>query len=246
MIVNIAAYHFVAIDAPAELAEHLRARAEAEGLLGTILVAGEGINVFLAGTATGIERFIEALRLDPRFADIVIKRSFSTGQPFGRLKAKVKAEIIRFGQADSDPLRGRAETVAPAVLARWIEAGHDDEGRPLRLLDTRNREEVAHGSFIGAVSLPIDRFTDFPAAVEAQREALADARIVSFCTGGVRCEKAALWMQARGFEHVVQLDGGILGYFEQVGGFGYAGHCFVFDERVALDPGLRGIGESGA
>jgi len=107
------------------------------------------------------------------------------------------------------------------------------------LLDTRNRTEVVHGTFAGALTLPIDKFTDLPAAMESQRAALADATVVSFCTGGIRCEKAALWMQANGFARVWQLDGGILGYFEHVGGNGYDGGCFVFDERVALDPALQ-------
>ena len=109
------------------------------------------------------------------------------------------------------------------------------------LLDTRNSEEVGHGTFAGALTLPIDRFTDLPDAVAAHREALANTTVVSFCTGGIRCEKAALWMQANGFNKVWQLDGGILGYFEQVGGFGYNGGCFVFDERTALDPSLRPV-----
>ena len=106
------------------------------------------------------------------------------------------------------------------------------------MLDTRNQQEIAYGTFAGALTLPIDKFTDLPAALEPHRQALKDATVVSFCTGGIRCEKAALWMQADGMDNVLQLDDGILGYFEQVGGFGYEGACFVFDERVALRPDL--------
>jgi UPF0176 protein len=112
------------------------------------------------------------------------------------------------------------------------------------LLDTRNREETGYGTFAGAVTLPIDNFTDLPAAIEERREQLRDATVVSFCTGGIRCEKAALWMRANGIGDVLQLDGGILGYFEQVGGAGYDGRCFVFDARIALDPGLRPLADS--
>ena len=136
------------------------------------------------------------------------------------------------------PEAARAPAVDPATLARWIGQGADDAGRRLVLLDTRNREEVAHGSFEGALTLPIDRFTELPDAVGALADTLKDATVVSFCTGGIRCEKAALWMRAQGLDNVLQLDGGILGYFEHVGGYGYAGRCFVFDERVALDPDL--------
>src|SRR5690606_30511382 len=101
------------------------------------------------------------------------------------------------------------------------------------------REEVGHGSFASALALPIDRFTDLPAAMAPHRDALEGARVLGFCTGGIRCEKAVRWMREEGLEHAVQLEGGILGYFEAEGGFGYEGSCFVFDARVAVDPSLR-------
>ncbi|KAB8198153.1 sulfurtransferase, partial [Lysobacter maris] len=239
MFVNIAAYHFTPIDDPDALSGHLRGLAAAGGLRGTVLVAAEGINLFLAGTAAAIDGFLDGLRADPRFAAIEVKYSHSRTQPFARLKVKLKREIIAFRREDASPLEGRAPTVAPAELARWLDQGHDDRGRPVVMLDTRNREEVGHGSFANALTLPIDNFTDLPQALAPHRDALADATVVSFCTGGIRCEKAALWMRATGMDNVLQLDGGILGYFEQVGGAHYDGRCFVFDERVALDPALR-------
>lgn len=238
MFTSIAAYHFVAIDDPAAVAARLHADAEARGLLGTLLVAGEGINLFLAGDADGIAGFLAVLREDPRFATIHAKHSHSRTQPFARLKAKVKPEIISFRRDGASPLEGRAPAVAPADLARWIGQGHDDAGRRLVLLDTRNREEMEHGSFAGALKLPIDRFTDLPAALSPHRDALADATVVGFCTGGIRCEKAVNWMRSEGYANALQLEGGILGYFEAVGGLGYEGRCFVFDERIALDPAL--------
>ena len=238
MILNIAAYRFVAIDDAQAIVDRLRAEAERNDLRGTVLVAPEGINLFLAGVQAKVETFLAALRADARFAGIEIKRSWSEVVPFARLKVNAKREIIAF-RRDSDPAGERAPALAPATLARWIERGRDDDGRRVVLLDTRNRTEVVHGTFAGALTLPIDKFTDLPAAMESQRAALADATVVSFCTGGIRCEKAALWMQANGFARVWQLDGGILGYFEHVGGNGYDGGCFVFDERVALDPALQ-------
>jgi UPF0176 protein len=239
VILNIAAYHFVTIDDPPALAAQLRALAEAGDLRGTALVAGEGINLFLAGPESAIRIFVETLRSDARFADLVVKESRSQTQPFAKLKVKLKKEIIAFRRDNASPLVGRAPTVAPEELARWIEQGRDDTGRRLVLLDTRNREEVDYGTFNGALTLPIDNFTDLPEAMTPHRSALADAVVVSFCTGGIRCEKAALWMQAEGMDNVLQLDGGILNYFERVGGFGYEGRCFVFDERVALDAELK-------
>jgi UPF0176 protein len=132
--------------------------------------------------------------------------------------------------------------VTPEVLQHWLGRGHDDQGRRVVMLDTRNREEVGYGSFIDAITLPIDNFVDLPAAVTRVREQLADATVVPFCTGGIRCEKAALWMQSVGIDHVFQLQGGILGYFERVGGDHYRGDCFVFDQRIALDQHLNPSG----
>jgi UPF0176 protein len=239
MIASIAAYHFTPINDPDILAARLGGWAEQAALLGTVLVADEGINLFLAGSDAGIERFLAQLRGDARFTNLQVKHSRSEAQPFARLKVKVKPEIIAFRREHASPLQGRAPAVAPADLARWIAQGRDDHGKRLALLDTRNREEVAYGSFSGALALPIDNFTELPEALAPHGDALADATVVSFCTGGIRCEKAALWMHANGMDNVLQLDGGILGYFEQVGGYGYDGRCFVFDARIALDAELR-------
>jgi UPF0176 protein len=244
MILNVAAYHFTVVADPQALADALRSRAEANGLRGTVLVAGEGINLFLAGDGDAVHDFLGLLRADARFADITLKFSRSRAQPFARLKVKVKPEIISFRRDQASPLvAGRAPVVSPEDLARWIAQGSDDAGKRLVLLDTRNREEVGYGTFAGALTLPIDNFTELPEALEPHRDALSDATVVSFCTGGIRCEKAALWLRADGMDNLLQLDGGILGYFEQVGGAGYDGHCFVFDERVALDPALQPLVE---
>ncbi|KAF1710036.1 sulfurtransferase [Pseudoxanthomonas kalamensis DSM 18571] len=246
MILNIAAYHFVRIDDPSALAAQLREAAEALELRGTVLVAGEGINLFLAGDEAAVDGLLQRLTTDPRFAALQVKRSWSQACPFARLKVKLKPEIIRFDRPQADPLRQRAPAVAPETLAGWLRQGHDDDGRPLVMLDTRNAQEVAYGTFEGALTLPIAKFTDLPQALEPHREALAVATVVSFCTGGIRCEKAALWMRQSGMDNVLQLDGGILGYFERVGGQGYDGRCFVFDQRVALDPALRPLAEPAA
>ena len=239
MIRNIAAYHFVAIADPPALAARVRGWAEAADLRGTVLVAPEGINLFLAGSDAAIGGFLEQVRGDARLAGIAVKDSWSRVVPFARLKIKLKREIISFRRENASPLRERAPAVSPVRLAHWLAQGSDDEGRPVVMLDTRNREETAYGTFAGALVLPIDNFTELPAALAPHREALADATVVSYCTGGIRCEKAALWMRASGMDNVLQLDGGILGWFEAVGGCGYDGRCFVFDGRVALDPGLR-------
>jgi len=137
------------------------------------------------------------------------------------------------------PEAGRAPSVEARTLARWLRQGRDDEGREVVMLDTRNAFEVDHGTFRGAIDWRISRFTQFPAAVQANRDQLAGKTVVSFCTGGIRCEKAAIYMEQAGIEHIYQLEGGILKYFEETGGEGYDGECFVFDGRESLDPALR-------
>ena len=238
-ILNVAAYRFVPLDELPALRARLLASAQLHGLKGTVLLAQEGINLVLAGAADGVRAWLSALREDPRFQPLTTKDSWSADQPFQRLKVKVKAEIIRMNQPTVTPAAKRAPVVAPATLARWLAQGHDDQGRRVLMLDTRNAFEVDDGAFEGALDWRLQRFSDFPAALAAQRSTLGsadDTTVVSYCTGGIRCEKAALWMQAQGLPQALQLDGGILGYFEATGGAapGWRGRCFVFDQRVGL------------
>jgi UPF0176 protein len=237
-VLNIAAYKFVGLDDREALREALLAWAGARALRGTILLAPEGINLFLAGAAEPLREFLALLRADPRFADLEAKESWSAAQPFGRMRVKLKQEIIRMDHPMIRPEDGRAPAVDAATLARWLDAGHDDQGRPLLLLDTRNAFEVDHGAFDGALDWRLAKFTEFPGRLREHRAELQGHTVVSYCTGGIRCEKAALLMREEGLEHVYQLDGGILKYFEDVGGRHYHGRCFVFDEREALDERL--------
>lgn len=243
VVTNIAAYKFITLENLPALRDDIHARADALGLKGTVLLAPEGINLFLAGAQADIATLLQWLQSDPRFAELDVKFSLSDAVPFRRLRVKIKREIIRMDHPAIQPQAGRAPAVAPATLARWLEQGADDEGRPLLMLDTRNAFEVDAGTFEGAIDWRIDRFTQFPAAVQAHRDMLQGKTVVSFCTGGIRCEKAALYMAEAGIDHVYQLEGGILKYFEETGGTGYQGHCFVFDERIALDPALAPMGE---
>ncbi len=238
-VLNISAYRFVELpDAPA-LRERIHERAQAAGLKGTVLLAGEGINLFLAGPADALRGFVAWLREDERLADLETKESWSEAVPFGRLRVKVKREIIRMNHPAIRPQAERAPAVDAATLARWLDAGHDDDGRPVVTLDTRNAFEVDHGRFAGALDWRITKFSEFPAAALAHRDQLHGKTVVSYCTGGIRCEKAAIFLREAGVEHVWQLDGGILKYFEQTGGLHFEGRCFVFDEREQLDAGLQ-------
>lgn len=233
-VVNISAYNFTPLDRLPETKERLSALATAQDLRGTILLSPEGINLFAAGSRTGIDTLLAEIRTLPGLADLVPKESLSEDRPFGRMRVKIKREIIAFGVPGIDPAQNPGRKLAPATLKQWL-----DEGRPVTLLDTRNDYEVRLGTFRHALRAGIDHFRDFPGAVARLPDELKAQPIVMFCTGGIRCEKAGLYMEQAGFRDVHQLDGGILKYFEECGNAHYEGDCFVFDERVGVDPTLR-------
>lgn len=237
-IINIAAYKFVALTDLEQRKVEVMSQAQALALKGTVLLTPEGINLFLAGAGLAIDSFLTWLRTDPVFADLEVKYSVSEGVPFKKLLIKIKKEIIRMNHPTIRPESGRAPAVDAHTAARWISEGKDDAGRPVVLLDTRNDFEVQAGTFTGAINWGLSKFTEFPQAVLEHKDEFAGKTVISFCTGGIRCEKAAIFMGDVGVENVYQLDGGILKYFEETGGVGYEGNCFVFDERRSLDATL--------
>ncbi len=242
-IAVIAAYRFVDLDAlstlPA-LRRHLFDAAQSHGILGTVLLAPEGINFNLAGAPAAVDAWMAVLQQDPRFATLELKRHLTDAPPFRRLFVKIKREIIRMNETGVLPGTIRAPAVDAATLSRWLQLGRCDEGRPVVMLDTRNSFEVDAGAFEGALDWRINKFSDFPQALAQHRAQLEGKTVVSYCTGGIRCEKAALWMQQQGLQHVLQLDGGILRYFEDAPGApGWSGRCVVFDERQSLDTALQ-------
>ena len=233
-ILNISAYKFIPLPDAQALRELLLQRANALQLKGTVLLAEEGINLFLAGPEWYVRGFIAQLHQDARFADIAPKESWTDIQPFKKMLVKVKGEIIRMNYPTIRPTNGRAPAVAPATVKRWLDQGHDDEGRAVVTLDTRNDYEVDAGTFENTIDWRLTKFTEFPQALLNHKAELQDKTVVSFCTGGIRCEKAAILMQEVGLQHVYQLEGGILKYFEETDGSHYRGSCFVFDERRAV------------
>lgn len=237
---HLAGYKFVDLPDAAALRDPIEARARTLGLRGTVLLAGEGINLALAGDAAALGEFMAWLRTDPRLTDLAVRETAGDGSAFGRLRVRVKREIIRMDCPQLRPADARAPAVAPATLARWLARGSDDDGRPLAMLDTRNAFEVDRGAFEGAIDWRLARFGDFPAALRARRAELEGRTVVAYCTGGIRCEKAVLLMRAAGVPHALQLEGGVLGYFEQAEGAPHwRGDCVVFDGRGALDTRLR-------
>jgi UPF0176 protein len=241
-ILNISCYKFVALPDAQDLRQPCLDNAMVRQLKGTILIAEEGINFFLAGSADDVRGFVDWLRLDSRFADLAPKESWSDTQPFRKMLVKVKNEIIRMNHPSIRPAEGRAPAVTPETAKRWLDQGHDDEGRPVVTLDTRNQFEVDAGTFKNTINWGITKFTEFPDALQAHLDELQDKTVISFCTGGIRCEKAAIYMRNAGLPHVYQLEGGILKYFEEVGNDHYDGGCFVFDERRAVGADLSATG----
>ena len=240
-ILNIAAYLFVSLDNLPTLRGKMLEECNTRELKGTILLTGEGINLFLAGREKEMRGFLDYLRSDPRFQSLAAKESWSEQQPFKKMLIKLKAEIIRMNHPSIRPEEGRANFITPRKLQEWLDRGTDDLGRPVVMLDTRNAFEVEYGTFENALHFNIQKFTEFPDVIRARKEELADKTIVSFCTGGIRCEKSGLYMREIGMEHTYQLEGGILKYFEEVGTAHYQGSCFVFDQREALEPNLDSI-----
>ncbi len=240
-VLNISAYRFVVLDDVDSLRAQIHEQAGSRGLLGTVLLAEEGVNLFLAGPPEAVRGFIGWLREDARFASLEVKESPSLSVPFAKLLVKVRREIIRMNHPAIRPQAERAPAVSPQTLARWLAQGHDDDGREVVMLDTRNAFEVDAGRFNGAVDWRIDKFSDFPAAALAHCDELRGKTVVSYCTGGIRCEKAALFMADAGIERVMQLDGGILKYFDETGGAHFDGHCFVFDARREVGSDLHPV-----
>lgn len=228
-ILNIAGYKFTPLNELDLLREALMA--QCQPLKGTILLSHEGININLAGFQDDICTLLTFLKNDARFSDMPFHETYSTYQPFQRLKIKLKKEIITMRQPEANPTVARAPSISPAELKKWL-----DENRDITLLDTRNDYEMELGTFKGAMNLHLKDFGELASAID---EIDKNKPIVMFCTGGIRCEKAALYMLNQNYTNVYQLDGGILGYFKHVGGAHYNGACFVFDERVSVDSDLN-------
>ena len=239
-ITNIAAYTFVAMEEEElhDLRKALKSDAANRKLLGTLLLSPEGINLSLSGTDPQIQAFWRFLTSKPKFADLDKKVSYSAVQPFKHLYVKLRKEIITMGHTDTKPENDKNHRMSPAELKKWF-----DEKKDFTLLDTRNDYEINIGTFKGARVLNIQSFREFPkAAVENLGKELHQKPLVMFCTGGIRCEKASLFLQSQGFRDVYQLNGGILRYFEEVGATHFQGECFVFDDRVAVNAALQPTG----
>ena len=235
MITIAALYHFTRFDDPAALQGPLLELCRAEQVRGILLLAREGINGTIAGPRAGIDKVLAHIRALPGCADLEHKESFSESQPFGRLKVRLKNEIVTMGQPDVDPNARVGHYVDPAEWNDLIQSPD------VAVIDTRNDYEVAIGTFEGAIDPETASFRDFPAWWEANKDRFHNKRIAMFCTGGIRCEKSTNYLLGQGVEDVYHLKGGILKYLEEVpeDESTWKGECFVFDGRVSVGHGLR-------
>ena len=228
-------YHFVDLPDPAALRAPLARLAADLGLRGSVLIAPEGVNGTLAGPGPGIDAVLDHLRAWPGCSSLRAQLSSAGTMPFGRLKVRLKREIVTIGRPDIRPADGTGVRVAPAAWNALITAPD------VALIDTRNAYETRIGTFRGAIDPGLESFGDFPGWWAAHGPRLANRRVAMFCTGGIRCEKSTALVRAAGAREVYHLDGGILGYLAAVPERDslWRGECFVFDRRVALTHGLR-------
>jgi len=203
-------------------------------VLGTVLVASEGINGTIAGTEDGIETVIAGLRSVAPLSDLVVKHSTAQNAPFLKLKVRMKKEIVSLGVG---PVNAAGNTGTKVSPSEWNTLIADPD---VLLIDTRNDYETEIGSFTGAVNPETRSFTEFPTWIDDHGDLLSKPKIAMFCTGGIRCEKASAYLREQGFEEVYQLDGGILRYLETVpeAESAWDGECYVFDRRVSVGHGL--------
>ena len=232
-VLNIAGYRFVDLNDRDELRDPFMDMCTVLELKGTILLSPNGINFVLAGSEESVSEFIQYLESDKRFSGIPIKFSRTDYQPFRRMLVKRKNEIISLGKSEIKPSEFTGPYIKPIEFKRLLDGEED-----ILVLDTRNDYETRIGSFEGSLELGISTFRDFPNAIESIPEEYKSKTVVMYCTGGIRCEKASAVMINAGFEDVKQLEGGILGYFDECGGSYWEGDCFVFDQRVAVDSDL--------
>ena len=244
MLIVAALYHFTRFSDPAALRPGLMELCAAQGVKGSLLLAPEGINGTIAGPRAGIDAVLAAIRALPGCTGLEWKESLAETMPFGRMKVKLKREIVTMGLPDVDPLARVGNYVAPA---EWNALISDPD---TVVIDTRNDYEVAIGTFRGAVDPGTRSFGEFPGWWQANREKFAGKRIAMFCTGGIRCEKSTNYLLGQGLNDVYHLKGGILKYLEEMPEADslWQGQCFVFDDRVSVGHGLQpgGLGTCGA
>ncbi|MDR3606436.1 MAG: rhodanese-like domain-containing protein [Oligoflexia bacterium] len=235
-LIHLSFYRFFRMGDETALAKHranLKAVCQELGLKGTILLASEGVNAMVSGTRQAIDQFKSYIQETLGVDNHLFKEGNVPVHAFERMLVKIKKEIISVGDTELRPDEQTAQRISPAELKLWL-----DQKKPMILLDTRNSYEIEVGTFHGAEEFKLDSSRQFAQKAAENLDKLKDRPVVTFCTGGIRCEKASALLMKLGVKDVYQLDGGILRYFEENGTAHFDGTCFVFDWRLSVDGNL--------
>jgi UPF0176 protein len=242
MIEIVSFYKFVAISDLETMQADLLAFCKSRNLFGSILIAPEGINGSVSGEASAIAELAQYFMVNEKFSQMELKKSFHSQKPFRRMVVRLKKEIITMKSSGINPTSVTGAFIEPRRLKEWI-----DKREEFIFLDTRNDYEVKVGTFRGAITPNIKKFSDFPAFIDKNLDHLKGKRIVTFCTGGIRCEKATAYMIQKGLSETFQIRGGILKYFEETNepenDNHWDGDCVVFDSRLAVNKALQPTSE---
>lgn len=231
---NISGYRFISVEDVSTTLDEIENYCSDLDVKGSIFLAKEGINISLAGNLLAIQSFISRLNEDVRFANMRFHQTYSKFLPFNKLVFKARTELVPLGENPLETKSFSHQYLPAAILQQWL-----DEGKEFTLLDMRNKFEFALGTFEGAKQLGMDGFRQLSSKLEAINNLPKDKPLVTFCTGGIRCEKAGPYMEKFGFSEVYQLDGGIIEYLRTTKGKHWQGNCFVFDDRISLNKELR-------
>ena len=231
---NISGYRFIQVDDVSATLDHIESFCAELDLKGSIFIAKEGINISLAGNVLAIQTFISKLNEDAHFSKIRFHQTYSKNVPFNKLIFKIKNELVPLGKNLFNSKTYAHQYLPAKKLQQWL-----DEGKDITLLDMRNEFEFELGTLQGAQHLHLNGFRQLPTKHDAINHIPKDKPVVTFCTGGIRCEKAGPFIESLGFNEVYQLDGGVIEYLRQTKGKHWQGKCFVFDDRISLDKHLR-------
>ena len=234
IVTHIAGYRFVPVEDTAATLLEIEGFSRGLGILGTIFLASEGINISVAGNMLAILSFRQRLDQTAQFRDIKFHETYCQKVPYHKLNFKTKKELVPLGVETIQAGESQHQYLSPQKLKQWL-----DEGRDFNLIDMRNTFEYDIGSFATAQHLNLKKFKTLKQRQQEMSQLDKDKPMVTFCTGGIRCEKAGPYMENQGFKQVYQLEGGIIEYLRQTGGTHWQGNCFVFDERITIDSQLR-------
>jgi UPF0176 protein len=235
---NVCGYGFFELKNAEEIRFPLRDFCRELGLKGTVLLADEGVNSYVAGPKEAVEKYQKHVHEVLGWPKFFYKGSWSKEQPYSRMLVKIKKEIVTMGVPGVEPHKFSGPHLKPTELKKWF-----DEGKDFTVLDTRNDYEIALGKFKGAIDLDVGSFREFAQKAKELPQEMKDKPLLMYCTGGIRCEKASpYFIKNLGFKEVYQIEGGILNYFLECGKEHWEGECFVFDKRVGVDPDCEETG----